>query len=162
MRRRSYMALAVTMEVLGMAMTTIPAIAADPIIGTWKLDVGSSKFVLPPPKEQTEVYKELASGEIGLVLTRVQSVGAATSTQLTWPASGGAVHDPDGRLPKGETIVETLLGPGEWLVTYMRNGTQYLMMHKVISQEGKTMRQTIKGLDPQGRPAEQVQVLRRQ
>jgi hypothetical protein len=156
------MALAVTIEVLGMAMTTIPAMAADPIIGTWKLDVGSSEFVLPPPKEQTEVYKELASGEIGLVLTRVQSDGGATSTQLTWPASGGAVHDPDGHLPKGETIVETLLGPGEWLVTYMRNGKQYLMMHKVISQEGKTMRQTIKGLDPQGRPAEQVQVLRRQ
>ena len=162
MRRRSFMALAVTIEVLGMAMTTIPAIAADPMIGTWKLDVGSSKFVLPPPKEQTEVYKELASGEIELVLTRVQSAGAATSTRLTWPASGGVVHDPDARLPKGETLVETLLGPGEWLVTYMRNGTQYLMMHKVISQDGNTMRQTIKGLDPQGRPAEQDQVLRRQ
>jgi len=65
-------------------------------------------------------------------------------------------------LPKGETIVETLLGPGEWLVTYMRNGKQCPMMHKVISQEGKSMRQTIKGLDPQGRPVEQVQVLRRQ
>ena len=39
-------------------MTLRPAIASDPIIGTWKLDVGSSKFVLPPPKEQTELYLE--------------------------------------------------------------------------------------------------------
>jgi hypothetical protein len=156
------MALAVTIKVLGMVMMIIPAMAADPIIGTWKLDVGSSKFVLPPPKEQTELYKELASGEIGMVLTRVQSNGAATSTQLTWPADGGAVHDADGHVPKGQTYVETLLGPGEWLVTYMRNGKQYLTMHKVISEGGQTMRQTIKGLDPQGHPAEQIQVLRRQ
>jgi hypothetical protein len=143
-------------------MTLAPAIAGDPIVGTWKLDVGSSKFVLPPPKEQTEVYRELASGEIEMVLTRVQSDGKSTSTTLTWPSSGGAVHDPYGHLPKGETLVETLLGPGEWFVTYMRNGKQYLTMHKLISPDGKTMRQTIRGLDPQGHPAEQIQVVRRQ
>ncbi len=129
-------------------MTLRLAIAADPIIGTWKLDVGSSKFVLPPPKEQTEVYRETDSGEIEVVLTRVQSDGTSTSITLTWPSSGGAVHDPDGQLPKGETLVETLLAPGEWFVTYMRNGKQYLTMHKLINPDGKTMLQTIKGLDP--------------
>lgn len=143
-------------------MTLTQASAADPIVGTWKLDVGSSKFVLPPPKEQTEVYRELASGDIEMVLTRVQSDGNSTSITLTWPSTGGAVHDPDGHLRKGETIVETLLGPGEWFVTYMKDGKQYLTMHKLISPDGKTMRQTIKGLDPQGHPAEQIQELRQQ
>lgn len=143
-------------------MTLTPAFAADPIVGTWKLDVGSSRFVLPPPKEQTEVYRETASGEIELVLIRVQRDGKSTSTTLTWPSSGGAVHDPDGHLPKGETLVETSMAPGEWFVTYMRDGKQYLTMHKLISQDGATMRQTIKGVDPQGHPAEQIQLLRRQ
>jgi hypothetical protein len=44
----------------------------------------------------------------------------------------------------------------------MRDGKQFLMMHKLISPDGRTMRQTIKGLDPEGRPAEQIQVLHRQ
>jgi hypothetical protein len=41
-------------------------------------------------------------------------------------------------------------------------GKQFLTMHKLVSSDGSTMRQTIKGLDPQGRPGEQIQVLRRQ
>jgi hypothetical protein len=92
-------------------MPIMPAMAADPIIGTWKLDLGNSKFAIPPPKEQTEVYREVDSGEIQFVLTRVQSDGASKSTELRWPVGGGVVHDPDGHVPKGETYVETLLGP---------------------------------------------------
>lgn len=163
MEKGRYSALAIAIGTLGtMIMIATPAIAADPIVGTWKLDVESSKFAIPPPKEQIEVYTELASGEIEMVLTRTQSDGKSTSTKLRWPATGGVVQDPAGAQPKGETLVETLLGPGEWYVTYLRNGKQYLTMHKMISQDGQTMRQTIRGLDPQGRPAEQIQVLRRQ
>jgi hypothetical protein len=66
-------------------------IAADRIAGTWKLDLANSKFasLISPPKEQTEVYRELASGEIEMVLTRVTSEGATTSTRLLWPAVEG-------------------------------------------------------------------------
>jgi hypothetical protein len=42
------------------------------------------------------------------------------------------------------------------------NGKQVVTMHKVISEDGKTMRQTIKGVDSQGREGEQTQVLHRQ
>jgi hypothetical protein len=149
---------------MALTMTASAAMAAEPIAGTWKLDVANSKFAsfISPPKEQTEVYRELASGEIEMVLTRVTSQGATTSTRLLWPAGGGAVKDPDGSLPKGQTLVETLLGPGEWYVTYLMNGKQVLTMHKVISQDGQTMRQTIQGVDSQGRAGEQIQVLHRQ
>jgi hypothetical protein len=39
----------------------IPAItiAADPIIGTWKLDVGSSKFFLPLPRNKRKCVGNL-------------------------------------------------------------------------------------------------------
>src|SRR5437868_985042 len=108
--------------IMALGVTTImvsPGIAADRIAGIWKLDVAGSKFAsfISPPKEQTEVYRELASGEIELVLTRVTSEGVTTSTRLLWPAAGGVVKDPEGTLPKGQTLVETLLGPGEWYVT---------------------------------------------
>ena len=135
-----------------------PLRAADPITGDWTLDVRSSKFVQPAPKEQTETYRELASGDIEFVLTRVQQDGSSTSETLTWPAAGGAVHDSGGVLPKGLTIVDTLLGPGDWLVTQLVNGKQFSTIHKVISQDGKTMTQTIKLVF---QPGEQIQVFHR-
>src|SRR5690348_411062 len=71
------------LAVVGFVLMTLrPASAADPIIGTWKLDVGSSKFVVAPPKEQTEVYRETDSGEIEMRLTRLQSDSKSTSTTL--------------------------------------------------------------------------------
>jgi hypothetical protein len=144
--------------------TALAARAADPIVGTWKLDVSKSKLVasLSPPKAQTEVYRELASGQIELELTRVNNEGASTSVILSWPAGGGVVQDPRDGLPKGMTAVETLLKPGEWYGTFLMDGKQVMTMHKVISRDRQTMRQTLKGLDPQGRSVQQIQVLRRQ
>jgi hypothetical protein len=84
--------------------------AAEPIANAWKLDVNSSRFAISARKEQMEVYRETASGEIEMVLARTKaSDGKSTSTRLKWPSTGGAVQDPAGALPKGETIVETLL-----------------------------------------------------
>jgi|1185.fasta_scaffold168851_1 hypothetical protein len=139
------------------------AMAADPIIGTWKLDLSKSK--LDPSesslKAQTEVYEELAAARIRMELTRINKEGAST-VSLSWPADGGLVQDPEGGLPQGMTVVEILLKPGEWYVTFLMNGKQITTLHKSISADRKTMRQTVRGLDPQGRTIQQVQVLRRQ
>jgi hypothetical protein len=152
----------ILLQILGCGIMLTPLRAADPIIGAWKLDIRRSKFVELPPKEETETSRELASGDIEMVLTRTRKDGASTVTRLTWPARGGAVHDPAGALPKNEAIIETLLGPGDWIAIFLTNGKQETTMHKVISRKGKTMVQTFKTMDPQGRPGEQVQVLHRQ
>ena len=147
--------------VYGMMVT--PSRAADPITGTWKLDVRASRFVkFEAPKEQTESYKELAFGEIEMILTRVAKDGAQSRVRLTWPALGGAVQDPAGALGKGKSAIETMLGPGEWLVTFLENGKQWSTMRKVVSPDGRTMTQTAKFVDPDGRTLTQIQVLRRQ
>lgn len=158
MRRQRRAVLPLMLQLLGAATILTPLRAADPIIGAWTLDVRSSKFVRAAPQQQTETYRELASGDIELVLTRVQQDGSSTSETLTWPTGGGAVHDSGGVLPEGLTIVGTLLGPGDWLVTQMMYGKQVSTMHKVISQDGKTMTQTIKIIF---QPGEQIQVFHR-
>ena len=61
-----------TTVALGLMMVAASAaMAGDPILGTWKLDVGKSKLVpsLSLPRAQTEVYRVLPSGEIELELT---------------------------------------------------------------------------------------------
>jgi hypothetical protein len=130
--------------------------AADPIIGTWKLNIEKSKGSQPaqssasqpaadPIKEQIEVYRELDSGQIELTLTRTMADGTSSASRLTWPTLGGAVTFLRGE-PRGRTLVETLIAPGEWYVTYMRDGKQYLIVHKAVSKDGRTLLQTFKGL----------------
>ena len=104
-RKRPYTALGNTVVLSGVIMAAgVPAIAADQIVGTWKLDVANSKFAsfFSPPREQTEVYRDLPSGEIEMVLTRVSTEGTTTSSRLIWPTGGGAVKDPESSLPKGK------------------------------------------------------------
>jgi hypothetical protein len=137
--------------------------AADPIIGTWKLNISKSKFspiVLamknqPSPKEETEVYREVDTDLIEF------SDGTPTSDKWTWSRQGGvAKRQPP--LSKERSYVETLIEPGHWYVTVMENGKQIGTIHKTISKDRKTMRQTLKGVDPNGKPFEQIQVFDRQ
>jgi hypothetical protein len=139
-------------------------VKSEPIIGSWRLNVARSTFPrkdVPSPKEQTENYRE-DSGRIHLTIARTMSDGSSDPRRLSWPAVGGVTSVHEGRpLAEGQSTVEALLAPGDWYVIYMRNGQQYLTMHKVVSKDGKTMRQTMKGL-AQGKPYEQVQVFDRQ
>ena len=159
--KRLHRIILIQIFVYGMMVT--PSRGADSITGTWKLDVRASRFVeFEAPREQTESYKELDSGEIEMILTRVAKDGAQSTVRLTWPASGGVVQDPAGALGKGKSAIESKLGPGDWLVTFLENGKQWSTMRKVISTDGRTMTQTAKFVDPHGRTVTQIQVLRRQ
>ena len=86
--------------------------------------------------------------------------GTSSVSKLTWPAQGGTVTFVQSD-PRGRSLVETLIAPGEWYVTYMREGKQYLTVHKVVSKDKKMLMQTFKGVFS-GTPAEIVTVFDRQ
>ena len=139
--------------------------AADPIIGTWKLNAAKSE--IPPsasaPKEITDIYRELGKDLIELERRGIQTDGAAIASKWTWPREGGIAErtapDP---LPKGMSYIELLMDPGAWYVTILQNGKQATVMQKVISKDGKTMRITIKGMDEKGKPVVQLHYFEKQ
>jgi hypothetical protein len=135
---------------------------ADPIIGSWKLDIAQSTFKPrdAAPIEHIEVYRELSTGRIEFTLTRTRTADSPTIFKATWPAEGGIV-DQVSPSP-GFSTVETVIAPGDWWVTQMRDGKQYATIHKVVSKDAKTMRQTVKGTNSQGIPVEHTQVFTRQ
>jgi hypothetical protein len=135
----------------------------DPIIGTWKLNLSKSQLPQLPglPKEQTETYREASPGRIELALSRLSGDGVPANVTLVWPSTGGVVEYQQGSGPKGELLIETLVAPGEWLVTYMQDGRQYGTLRKVVSADGKTMRETFKGT-VQGQSLEIAVVVDRQ
>src|ERR1044071_6954354 len=64
-------------------------IAADPFVGTWKLNSGKTKYKTGrPPKEQTLTYSEEGS-DLHIVVKGTSSDGQAISTHFTVPTAGG-------------------------------------------------------------------------
>jgi hypothetical protein len=138
--------------------------AADPIIGTWKLNTAKSTFASnapPPPKEQSEAYRYLSTGEIELTYKSIEKDGSSVLLVLTWPAQGGTVKIIKGDLPKSISWIETLIA-GEWYATQLQDGKQAYTRHKIISKDGKILRQSFRSTDAQGKPYENILVFDRQ
>jgi hypothetical protein len=137
----------------------------NPIIGTWKLNVGKSKILQAKdsPKEITDVYRELRPDQIEFIRAGTQINGSSISSKWVWPREGGiAERKSPAPLPQETSYIEVLVDPGHWYVTILQNGKQNILMHKSISKDGKTMRLTIKSMDAQGKPVEQLQVFEKQ
>jgi hypothetical protein len=82
------------------AVGTGTALAADPAVGTWKLNLAKSTFSPGPgPKSQTRIYAESAQGMTVIVKTTAAD-GKDSTTNLTYkedgksyPASGSPDFD---------------------------------------------------------------------
>ena len=124
--------------------------AADPIIGTWKLNVEKSKGTEgmdSPAKEITWVYRETESGLIEIDQKRVFMNNTSDSGVSIFPAQGGAFLTQD---IEGIFQFEVYLGPGEWCGVYIKDGKQIVTRHKVVSDDRKTLTQTLRFIDEDG------------
>ena|SRR5579862_682276 len=143
--------------------------SADPIIGTWKLNVAESQFSpivqairkQAPAKERSEVYREIEGDQIELTGETVRTDGSSSSYRFIWPRQGGTATALEAGL-EGVAYIEILIAPGDWYVTVLRDGKQAAVMHKTVSKDGRTMHYTIKGADQEGNPFEQLEVFDRQ
>jgi hypothetical protein len=55
-----------------------------------------------------------------------------------------------------------MFDPANWFFTTLQNGKQVRVTNVIISKDGKTIRETTKGADAQGKPYEHVQIFNRQ
>ena len=85
--------------------------------------------------------------------------GTSDFDVMTYPAQGGALKSQV--MPEEISLFEILLNPGEWCGVYIQDGKQIVTRHKVISEDGKTMRQTIRGTDAQG-PVDIIEIFEKQ
>ena len=135
--------------------------AADPIIGTWKLNIEKSeqpRYPMYQFKELTEIYMDIDSGMMEITQTGVRNNGGAVNRKYTWPKQGG-VAEGTAEIVKG---YELFVNPGEWYAIMSIGGKQIWYIHKIISKDGKTMYQTFKAVDPNGNPDEAKFVFEKQ
>lgn len=135
-----------------------PLWAQNPALGKWKLNIAKSKF--PPSseapiKEEILEIRDLGDGRGELTLTGTRTDGTPISSKVTYPAQGGAL---EGEMGKGISAVVTVISPGSVCTTYMQNGKQVYMIHGVVGEDGKTMRQIYRGVNAKGEVYEALAV----
>lgn len=147
---------------LMLAALTIPVglWAADPAIGTWKLNVAKSKYDPgPAPKSATVTYAAHGDG-----VTRsgesVAADGATTNMSFTasfdgkdYPVTGSPTYDAISLKRIDENTAEATLKKGGKVVSTAR---------RVVAKDGKTLTLTITGTNADGKPMKNVAVYERQ
>ena len=133
---------------------------ADPVIGTWKLNVAKSKFDPgPPPKAATRTYEVVSGGVRETYITVDQS---GKSTLLELPATlDGRNHQIMGPGPADNIQLEKISDFSS-IATLKHGDIVVGRARREISDDGKTMTFTYKGTNHEGTPSDNREVYEKQ
>ena len=142
--------------VLGVDIANLSAQAGDPRMGTWKLNVAKSKYS-PGPAPRSVTLKVEPSGQGEKVTAEfVNADGTRTTSQYTanfdgkdYPFTGSAVAD---------TVSLKRIDARTTDRTDKKGGKVVQTLKRVVSQDGKTMTVTVKGMTAQGQAVNNVVV----
>jgi hypothetical protein len=161
MRTRSLVISATLVSALVLALA-VAALAAEPIVGTWKINASKSKLAPVGSwlKEATMTFLE--SGDQLLVEIKGTHIdGTPYSSKGHRPLVGGIVKS-EPPSAEGTVLYVTVIGPGDAYLTTFQNGKQTVLDHYVVNKDGKTLTIATKGMDEKGKPAEALYVLDKQ
>jgi hypothetical protein len=140
---------------------SLPAADPYPFAGTWKLNVAKSKFEGPikPPKEQT-IFIQEQGDQVVETVKGVAADGSPIFERHTHATTGGEVKVLEGAPPAGisRVLANRKAHARSSDMRIMRDGKEIATAHDVVSNDGKTIRTTVKGTDDQGKSFETVEI----
>src|SRR5262245_13863068 len=120
----------------------------DPIIGTWKLNLAKSKYNPgPPPKSQTLTYE--AAGQ-GVKVTNKIMGAEGKPIDIQFTANYDGKDYPVTGNPDWDTIAFKRIDAYKVEVTRKKAGKVVSTNTRVVSNDGKTMTITEKGVNAKG------------
>jgi hypothetical protein len=145
---------------LGFLVFVGSLVAADAAVGTWKLNVGKSKFSPgPPPQSATVTYEESGNG-----VKRTGESVAADGTKTSWEYTAqydGKEYPVTGN-PNADTIALKKVNDRTVEATLKKTGKVVTTARRVVSADGKTMTLSLKGTNTQGQKVNSVTVYDKQ
>lgn len=137
-------------------------LAADPWVGTWKLNVKKSKFV--PGRQLKEATLTVAEqgDDATLTLKGTGGDGKPVLSVYTVPFKGGVAKFSQGGPPPGAIFAAKRIDVNTVEFTLTINGKQVQTDRVVLSKNGKSSVDTITGVDAQGKPVSARLVYQRQ
>ena len=129
---------------------------ADPLLGTWVLNVAKSKYTPgPPPKEQTTTFE--AQGK-GVKVTTKGTDSAGKPTETTYTADFDGKDNPVTGNPDWDTVSLKRINANTVEYTRKKAGKVVQTATSVISKDGKTRTITSTGVNAQGQKIHNVRV----
>jgi len=136
-----------TLLLLGSVFAAASAFAADPIVGTWALNVEKSKFTSgPAPKAATRVYTE-SDG----VYTLEQKSTGSDGKEVPFKVQYHAGKDETVTGANGvDSIHATKVNANTWDFALKSGGKEVGHVHRTISADGKVLTVHNTGRQPSG------------
>jgi hypothetical protein len=147
----------VAQVVIGLAVTVIGMFAADSSVGTWKFN--PAKSTGSTLKGRTDVREATPDGGVKVTRTEESAGGSSDSTYSykydgkAYPATGGQFDTLSVKRADANTTTWEAKKTG---------GKFHQKGRNVVSKDGKTLTQTFKGTDADGKPVHGANVYDRQ
>jgi hypothetical protein len=135
----------ITAAILVLLMT-MAAMAGDPFVGIWTLNVEKSKGPAPPPRSNTLKIEAQKDG-YKIVRDLVSADGKVTHTENDFETDG---QEHPSRNPNADSYVATRVNGSTYGFVFKKFGKQVLSWRFVVSKDGKTMACTIKQKNANG------------
>lgn len=137
--------------------------AADPFVGTWKLNVAKSIFSLgqTPEKEETVVISEQGDNRV-VTDTEIAGDGKPSSRRFMYPAKGGPVTDMEGAPRPGVSELRKRIDDRTMEQVTTRDGKVITTARYLLSKDGNAITVRRTGRNQAGQAFEAVRIYERQ
>jgi len=140
--RRTFVRMVLSSVFLVALMTSGTAVIAaaadaDPVVGTWKLNLAKSTFAgIPAYKSQIRIYSRSAGG-LTLKMTTVSAEGKETITQTTYQLNGK--DHPSMGNPDFDSLSGMQIDTNTAEFTLKRAGKPVGKIRRAVSKDGQTL-----------------------
>jgi len=139
-----------TKVMIGVAVTALSVFAADSSLGTWKLNMEKSKFSPAAPVKGLTATREASDGGVKVNVTGEQAGGAAINASYTAKYDGS--ESPVTGAPYDTISIKQVNANTFTYVQKKKDGKYSVSGRSVVSKDGKTMTNTMKGTGADGKP----------
>ena len=154
------------MKALALALMLIafssPAIAADPFVGTYKLNAAKSATSggQTPPDMTLTISED--GGNLLIATSGKTADGSPISADvLVVPKTGGTVKAPQGQVNYDSTVFSRR-DPNTIDMVAMQKGKERTRVKLALSRDGKTLTRSFTSTNAQGRPVSGTSVMERE
>ena len=149
--------------VLAMLVASVGLRAQDnPLLGTWKINLAKTKYNAgTPPKNQVITY-DMVGDALRLTAEIDNAQGHVTNSYTAKYDGKDYPFTSTARNAAGETVRLKRMDANTTQRTTWFQGKQIGTVNEVVSNGGKTLTRTQKGVSAQGQPVDNVQVLDKQ
>ena len=142
---------------IAIAAVSVVAQAAEPLLGTWKLNAAKSKAPFTSGTTVFEGSADMLKGTVDLVGT--------DGTKFHWTFSAkmdGKDYPATGSSPFGDTLAITRVDKNTIRIVSKLAGKQTIVQTIVVAPDGKTRTTTAKGTDTKGQPVDSMSFYEKQ